>query len=289
MYPTLLADAFGRLIPTPERVAPDPDDPSDNELDGYLWGAFRTRSVLMGWSARVDGETTSRLWKVEEAELTYHKEPQRIGFAQVGLGVNPPTYADVPDNPPPPGWARSQAVPAALPRLDDGGPPTDPAVAVPPLIQCLDDSIRWFGEAEVWSYQVTGYDLPPRNAERTGSVLGWFQDPIEANATSAILTMASSQGGDPLVSEVFNLILGWGHDLFTIGPLVNAPEGVAAGLDWQWLQELTRGEVGMAVTMPEWSTAAAGWPIEAELSLEPAPHSLSVRVSRTAPEGTAGR
>ena len=286
MYPTLYVDAFGRLIPIPERVAPDSDRPSENDLEGYLWGAFRNRSEHMGWSAR-EGTEPSRLWNVEEAELTYHQEPQRIGFAQVGLGVNPPTYVDVPDNPPPPGTDLSQGHWAAVPTLDDGGPPTDPAVAIPPLIQCLDDSIRWFGEAEVWSYQVTGYDLLPRSAKRTGSVLGWFHTPVEANAIFAIVTMASSQGGDPLVSEVFNLIRRAGHDFFTIGPLVDASEEVAAGLDWKW-QELIRGEVGIAVSLPEWSTAVAGWMIEtvfeAALSLEPAPHALSVRVARTAPE-----
>ena len=283
MDPTLYVDAFGRLIPIPERVAPDPEYPSEHELDGYLWGAFRNRSEHMGWSAR-EGTEPPRLWNVEEAELTYHLEPQRIGFAQVGLGVNPPTYVDVPDNSPPPGTDLSQFAPASLPTLDDGGPPTDPAVAIAPLIQCLDDSIRWFGETEVTAYQVTGNDLPPGESERRrGSVLGWFDTPVEANATSAIVTLASSRGGDNLVSELFGLTHGVGHDFFTIGPLVDAPEDVAAGLNWKW-QGLTRGEAGIAVSLPEWSTAAAGWLIavafEAALSLEQAPHSLSVRVSR---------
>ncbi len=284
MHPTLFVDAFGRLIPIPERVAPDPDLPSENDLEGYLWGAFRDRSEFMGWSGRDDPRPPARLWNVEEAELTYHQESHRIGFAQVGLGVNPPTYVDVPNNPPPPGTDLSQGHWAAVPTLDDGGPPTDPAVAVPPLIQCLDDAIRWFGEAVVWSYQVTGNDLPPRGAKRTGSVLSWFIAPDEAKATSATVTMASSRGGDLLVSEVFNLIRKSGFDFFTIGPLVDAPEEFAAGLHWKW-QELTRGEVGIAVKMPEWSTAAAGWMIEvvfeAALQLQPAPGSLSVRVSRT--------
>ena len=99
--------------------------------------------------------------------------------------------------------------------------------------------------------------------------------------------MASSQGGDHLVSEVFNLIRKRGFDIFSIGPFVDAPEELAAGLDWRW-QALTRGALGIAVSLPEWSTAAVGWLIEvafeAALSLEPAPYSLSVRVSRTAPK-----
>ena len=87
--------------------------------------------------------------------------------------------------------------------------------------------------------------------------------------------------------KVFNLVRRRGFDIFSIGPFVDAPDELAAGLDWKW-QELTRGELGIAVTLPEWSTAAVGWLIEvafeAALSLEPAPYSLSVRVSRTAPK-----
>lgn len=290
MHPTLYADAFGRLVPIPDRVVPDPErtpDDGEDELDGYLWSAFRDRSELMGWSARNDDEPP-RLWNVEEAELTYHLEPQRIGFAQVGLGVNPPTYVDVPRRPLPPGIDLSQMVPSAVPTLDDGGPPTKPEVAIPPLIQCLDDSIRWFGEAEVTAYQVTGYDMPPRGSKRRrGSVLGWFHTPVLANATPAVVTLASSQGGDRLTSEVFDLVQRIGHEFFTFGSIADAPEEIAAGRDWKW-QGLSRGKTGIAVTLPEWSTAAAGWVIEvvfaAALSLDSAPYSLSARVTRAASE-----
>ncbi len=131
MHSTLYADAFGRLIPIPECVASDPDMPSTNDLESFLWSNFRNRSEHMGWSARKRTEP-SRLWNVEEADLTYHLESQRIGFDQVGLGVNPPTYVDVADNPPPNSTDLSQGLWAAVPTLDDGGPPTNPAVAVPP-------------------------------------------------------------------------------------------------------------------------------------------------------------
>ena len=99
--------------------------------------------------------------------------------------------------------------------------------------------------------------------------------------------MASSQGGDHLVSEVFNLIRKRGCHIFSIGPFVDVSDELAAGLDWKW-QALTRGELCIAVSLPEWSTAAVGWLIEvafeAALSLEPSPYSLSLRVSCTAPE-----
>ena len=290
MHPTLFVDAFGRLIPIPERV--DPRQYVPNDVSETLWSAFRNRSAHMRWAT--DGSAgTSRVWDVQEAELTYHLGSSRIGFAQVGLEVKSAT-AVMPSGPQPkldelpPGIDLSQGGWAAVPTLDDAEPPTEPAVAISPLIQCLDDSLRWYGETEVDAYQVTGYDLPPSQTKHPlSSVLSWFCVPIAADITPATITLASSQGGDRLVSDVLDRIRGAGYVYFTIGPLVDAPDELAAGLDWKWLQ-LSRGEVGIAVSLPEWSTAAAGWLIgtvfSAALSLESAPDALSVRVSRTTPE-----
>ena len=296
MHPTLFVDAFGRLDPIPERVAPDPEyrpDP-ENPLDGYLWGTFHHRSEMMRWST--DGSAgTSRVWDVEEAELTYHLGSSRIGFAQVGLEVkgSSPDLERMRALEPPPDFDPSdvdlsEGHWAAVPTLDDAAPPTPPGVAIWPLIQCLDDSIRWFGEAEITAYQVSGRDLPPgQSSHYPRSELSWFHVPVPEERTSAVLTLASSPGGDAMVSDVLNVIRRSGRDFFTIGPLVDAPEEIAAGLDWRWLQ-VTRGQTGIAVQLPEWSTAAIGWLIgtvfEAALSMDSAPHALSVRVTRTAPE-----
>ncbi len=285
---TLLVDAFGRLTPFPERVAPDPEFPQG--VDGYLWSTFRNRSELMRWS--VDESTEApRLWNVEEAELTYHLEESQIGFAQVGLDVNPATPLLTGEEllsigtEPPPGVDRSEGEWAPVPTLDDAGPPTDPVLAIPPLIQCLDDSLRWFGEADITAYQVTGYDLPPgQDGTFLSSVLGWFSVVIPTAVTPAIVTMASAQGSERLTAETFAGIQKSGMPFFEIGALLDAPAGYAAGLDWEWLQ-LERTDSGLAVSMPEWSTAAAGWLIasvfDAALALESAPQCLSVRVTRS--------
>lgn len=296
MNEILLVDAFGRLVPIPERVAPDPEDRPDpeNPLDGFLWSAFRNRSEHMRWSTR-EGTGPSALWWVHEAELTYHLEPSRIGFAQVGIDVNPatPDYERMRELEPPPDFDPSTVDPsqghwAAIPTLDDAGPPTDPAVAISPLIQCLDDSLRWFGEAEISSYQVTGSNLPTGpDGHSLGSILGWFSVVVPATQTDATLTIAGPSRSDTLTSEVFGRIRRSGSDFFTIGPLVDAPEEYAAGLDWEWLG-LKQGQTGIAVTLPEWSTAAVGWLIgtvfDAALSLESPPRDLSVRVTRVGSE-----
>ncbi|MCY4619154.1 MAG: hypothetical protein OXD50_11510 [Chloroflexi bacterium] len=284
MHPTLFVDAFGRLVPIPERV--DPSQYVPNDVSETLWSTFLDRSVHMRWATE-GSAGTSRVWDVQEAEITYHLGSSRIGFAQVGLEVKSasPDLSNITVlDEPPPGIDRSQGGWAAVPMLDDAEPPTEPALAISPLIQCLDDSLRWYGETEVDAYQVTGYDLlPSQTRHPLGSLLSWFCVPIAAEITPATITLASSQGGDRLVSDVLDRIQGTGHTFFEIGPLLDAPDEVAAGLDWKWLQ-LTRGEVGIAVSLPEWSTAAVGWLIgtvfNAALSMEPAPHALSVRVTR---------
>lgn len=289
MAATLFVDAFGCLIPIPERVAPDPEfrpDPA-NPLDGYLWSTFRNRSEHMRWSIE-EGTGTSHLWNVEEAELTFHLEQSRLGFAQVGLEVNPATPLTPPElmthEEPPPGFDPSQGGWAAVPTHDDAGPPTNPAVAISPLIQCLADSLRWFGETQISAYQVTGYDLESGQRERfLSSVLGWFSVVMPTSLTPAVVTMASSLQGDLLVPEVLVRMQGTGADFFEMGPLLAAPEDLAAGLDWGWIA-LGRADTGIAVSMPEWSPAAVGWLIasafEAALSLESAPQALSVRITR---------
>lgn len=293
MYPTLLVDAFGRLDPIPERVAPDPEyrpDP-ENPLDGYLWSAFRDRSEHMRWSTR-EGTDPPGLWYVHEAELTHHLEPSRIGFAQVGIDVNPatPDFERMRELEPPPDFDPStvdpsQVHPAAVPTLDDAGPPTDPAIAISPLIQCLDDSLRWFGATQTSAYQVTGYDLQPRPVDHVlSSVLAWFSVPLPSEITPATITMASSHPADVLVAEVLEGIQGTGFHFFEFGPLVDVPGDYATGLDWGWLG-LERRQVGIAVTLPEWSTSAVGWTIarvfDTALSLDSAPQELSVRVTRS--------
>ncbi len=290
MNPTLLVDTFGSLIPIPKRVAPDPESPQQ-DLEGYLWSAFRNRSEHMRWSTRERSEAPG-LWFVHEAELTHHLEASRIGFAQVGIDVNPatPDLERMRELEPPPDFDPSTVDPsqvrwAAVPTLDDAGPPTDPAIAISPLIQCLDDSLRWFGAAEISAYQVTGYDLQPRPVDHFfSSVLAWFSVPVPSEITPATITMASSHGADTLVTEVLDGIQGTGFHFFEFGPLVDVPGDYAAGLDWGWLR-LERGQVGIAVSLPEWSTAAVGWTIsrvfDAALSLDSAPQALSVRVTRS--------
>ena len=289
---TLIVDAFGRLSPIPERVAPDEPSASpdqDVDLDGYLWGVFLPRSELMGWSnSRLDG--TATLWNVEEAELTYHVEDYRIGWAQVGLDVRPtidateassqPTLSDeeiAKLDPSEGDWA-----PFPIP---DAGPATDPSVAIPPLIQCVDDSIRWFGKTEISAIQVTGLDVSRTKqpyAFAFFSVLNWFNVGADSRAR-AVVTVAADQWDARSLAEVVSVIQQTNTGAFAFGPLVATPGEHAAGPEMRWIQ-WARVDQGVAVSMPEWSPAAVGWVIarvfDAVLARDSAPQNLSVRVTR---------
>ena len=297
MSATLIVDLLGHLSPIPERVAPadataSPDQEAD--LDGYLWGVFLPRSELMGWSnSRFDG--TATLWNVEEAELTYHLEESQIGFAQVGLDVGPriagtldpstPIYVDgpFPERPDPNAAEGAHFAPFPMPEV----PSTDPAVAIPPLIQCVDDSLRWFGETEVSAFQVTGLDVSRTTQPYPFafvSVLNWFDVGAEQSRPRAVVTVAADQWDDRIAAEVVAAIQQTNTGSFRIGPLTSAPEGYDAGPEMAFMQWI-RGESGIAISMPEWSPSAVGWVIarvfDAVLSRDPAPQNLSVRLTRT--------
>lgn len=272
MSTTLFIETFGRLTPIPKRVTLEPQSPQG--LDGNLWSVFRDRSAHMGWSAS-DTEGPSHLWNVEEAELTFRHEGSRIGFAQVSLDVNPATIL-IPDDPtiddgPPPGTDPSAGdwVAASVPTLDDAGLPTDPAIAVSPLVQCLDDSLRWFGEIDVSAVQVTALYLhhdPERNQHHPSSVLGWFALST-GTRVSALLRLMTGTRPDHLASEAVEALQDINAGPFRFGQLLTTEQGE-----------------GIALSMPEWTPAAVGWAIaeafDTALQLDSVPRDISVRVSR---------
>ena len=293
MAATLVVDVFGCLAPRPERVAPDPEMLGPQDWGWYLWSIFSSRSEHMGWSVR-EKRGASGLWSVEEAAVTLHDEQTRIGFAQVGLEVNRASI-HIDDSPvflegPPPGVDLSDAGWAAFPSPVDAGSTTDPAVAITPLIQCVDDSLRWFGETEVSAYQVTGTDLQlgrRSHPYRLASVFDWYSIESGVRKQAAITMAVWPRGELSLASEVAARIYQTNTGPFEIGLQVSGPEEYAAGPDWGWIPWY-RDDTQVEVSLPEWSPAAAGWMIakvfDIALSLESPPRDLSVRVTRTAPE-----
>ena len=137
---TLFVEAFGEL----SRDANLRGMILEEEED--LYSVFLKRAKLMGWLTTPEGH--SKLWAMEEAELT--NDAPRIGWGQVGLNVG------------------------------DSAPTIEPAEVLPALIQCFDDALRRFGVVDSSGYQVTVRSLvaPVYEACRVywylGSVLNWF-------------------------------------------------------------------------------------------------------------------
>jgi len=263
-----------------------------------LYSVFLARSQQMGWSS-IHSSASQRgvplLWGMNEAELTNDDDGPRIGFAQVGLDVGwSVDIVDRSDLESPRLSGQRVGTPAPFPTRPTV-PPTDPVLAIPPLIQCLDDSIRWFGEVEVTAVQVTAFDIEPRHRSylhRLVSVLNWFNIGTAIERPRALVTVAADQWDEGKETDVVAAIHQTNTGSFEVGSLFTAPPEYAADTDWPWPQ-IVRTNKGLDVSMPEWSAGAIGWVIgvvfDAALTLDPAPYELSVRVSRTAPEGTAGR
>ena len=290
MSAMLIVDAFGSISPIPERIAPEEDavfPEPENPLDGYLWGVFRHRSELMRWSSN-ESQGKPFLWAVHEAELTFHQEESRIGWAQVGLDIDSGIAEFVDrstlDEGPPPGVDLSSADWAPYP-MPDAGPPTDPAVAIPPLVQCTDDAIRWFGDVELSALQVTGAGVSrtmrPHKFE-SPSVDYWFHD--QPNIP-AVVTFATDSWDDRASAALADEIRQWSTRSFEFGSLAPVPEEYIprpemAGVEWA----TDAASRGIMVALVEWDTilisAIIARVFDLVLSLDPAPQHLAVRVTR---------
>ena len=284
---TLIVAAFGHLSPNPNLPV------SSAEED--LYSVFLARSELMRWSdfySTTEFQLTSPLWAMNEAELTYAKDGPEIGFAQVGLDVGPTLDATPPSQPT---LSREEATKLDPSEYDwapypiETGPPTDPAVAIPPLIQCLDEALRWFGETDATAIQVTATDIRSKPRSRLhylSSVRNWLDIGAARSRVPTVVTVAADQWDEHMAAHVFTDVQRRKSRSFEIGPLIVAPDGYVAGPEWRHVQ-WTRADTGVAVSMPAWTPATIGWVIarvfDAALSHDPAPKNFSVRLTRTDP------
>ena len=279
---TILAEAFGHVALNQDRAV--------DVLDEDLYSIFLARSQLMGWStinSSASHDEDSLLWGMNEAELTHEDDGHRIGFAQVGLNVGSGnSFVDLSEQESPRLSGRRVGKPAPFPTRPTV-PPTDPVLAIPPLIQCLNDSLQWFGEAEVAAAQVTANNIALRQQSylhRLVSVHNWFNIGTATERPHALVTVAADRWDESKEADVVASIHQTNTGSFEIGSLNTAPAEYAAGPDWAWPQ-FARTNMGLDVSMPEWSPSTVGWVVarifEAALALDPAPQALSVRVTRS--------
>ena len=213
----------------------------------------------MGWSTTSDLHRPA-LWGMNDAELAPRTDTSRIGWVQVGLeaGDVEPTRAP---SVPVPGYGyapRHGYAPLGVSRRS-----VEPAVVLPPLIQCFDDALRRFGVVELSGIQVTANFLKPRTSSYGDlvGVLSWFNTSPKQRADALITFDQELLGGHTEAELVANLQrknTGW----FEFGPVVPVPEqhSIKAGVEApvRSLSPALSG-LGVSVKLPEWTASAAGW------------------------------
>ncbi|MYI05704.1 MAG: hypothetical protein F4066_12720 [Chloroflexi bacterium] len=282
---TLIVAAYGQLQPTPNLL-----DSSDAE---DLYSVFLARSELMRWSNLYESrapELAQPLWSMEEATLDSDPHAPEIGRAQVGLDVGPAIDATEAASPPtlsehaianldPAGYAYA-------PHPLERGPPSDPVVAIPPLVQCLDDALRRFGDIDATAFEVSAtYMTPERRSQLSplAGVLNWFNVLAVPPRVGAVATLAADGWDERMAVQTFTFIQRAKFGLYSFGGIVRAPKDDAAGEEMFGI-EWVSADTGVAVSLAEWSPAAVGWLIatlfDAVRAHHPATRHLSVRVTR---------
>ena len=259
--PRLIVRAYGQLTPAPDQIA--------STAWEELYSVFLARSELMRWTdlyAAPWTQPTSPLWAMNDADLNTDPDDDELGWAQVGLDVG--LTADLAEQ-----VSRSEREAAAFkpaPFPIGQGRATDPVVAIPPLIQCLDDALRRYGRLAVTGYQTEVHDPSPRQqslSQPLVGVLSWFNVTTAEAQTRASVTVASDVWSKWIAEQVVADFQQSKTGPFSLGPFIRMRQGGTA-----------------EVELPEWSPAAAGWVIatlvDAVLVRAPLLRGLSVRVAR---------
>ena len=279
---TLFLEGFGQLSPDTYLIDSEEED---------LYSVFLAHATLMGWC-----DTSTRrgplLWGMEEAELTAGTDATRIGFVQVGLkpgivGVLEPGSDPSAPRPSPAGrggWTGYAKLPT--PRSADA---VDPAIVLPPLIQCFDDALRRFGVIELSGLQVTASSLEPSTRSCIGDLvsgLNWFNT-TPKERTDALIAVDNELLGGHTEAELFARLQRRNNGSFEFGPVVAVPEqySIKAGAEYPILSiSPAHSGLGLSVTLPEWTASAAGWVlatvIDAARTIAPDVRNFAVRITR---------
>ncbi len=249
----LFVEAFGQLFRGANLEGMILEDEED------LYSVFRARAELMGWST--SSARRPLLWGMNDAELTAGNDASRIGWVQVGPEVGDSEPTRVP--------SASARVPSApvpgrhYTTLWESRRSDEPAVLLPPLIQCLDDALRRFGVVELSGLQVTANFLRPSMGSYgdLGDALNWFNTTLKGRADALIAFDQELLGGHTeaeLVASLRRMNTG----SFEFGPVVAVPEqhSIKAGVEAP-LRSVSPAHsgLGVSVTLPEWTASAAAW------------------------------
>lgn len=251
----LFVEAFGKLARSTDRtgtIASEED----------LYSVFRARAELMGWSSMLGKRPSGQiaeprprhvLWSMHEAELSAGSDASRIGWVQVGLEMG-----------------------------------VEPALTLPALIQCFDDTLRRFGQVEMSGLQVTASSLQAGTASFVWDLfsgLNWFTTApgprVEARIAfdDGLLQRRS-------VSEFVASLQSMNSDPFEFGPLVPVPpqHSIAIPAEAPIDIGLSPAQWGISAVLPEWTASSAAWAlafvIGAARAVRPGARNFAVRLTR---------
>ena len=250
-------------------------DPEEEDL----WSVFRARGELMGWSTTADD--TPLLWSMEEAEITADTDPNRIGFAQVGLRVGPTEPNELPSSLRSlPSHRRMTAPSNELPESGGwyGYAPlpfrrrsTDPVMALPALAQCFHDSLSRFGDAQLTALQLSLISPQLRKESCRSyltSSLNWFDTNLTGGA-DAIVSFNQALLGDREFSDLLARLINWRDVPFHFSAIRNIPERcrIEQSESTVWPEATQTSPQGLLVSMPEWTPSAAGYVLATVIDL----------------------
>lgn len=265
---TLILDAFGQLSLGTGVIDSKEED---------LYSVFHSRGELMRWLTTPD-RPHRLLWGMNEAELTAETDESRIGFVQVALDVGEPERVEV--VPPAPGYTGYAPLGVRYRSVE-------PALVLPALVQCFDDSLRRFGDIEMDGLQVTAYGLgssAQSHAFDLVSALNWF-NLIPKGKTEAIIAFDQEMLGGQTEAELTARLRLRGAP-FEFGPVVPVPERHAVKTSFAWTPPISpaRSGLGMSVSLPEWTASAIAWVLAAVIdgarTIAPDVSRFAVRVTR---------
>ena len=264
---TIFLEAFGQLSGLATIDSQEED----------LHSVFRERAELMRWATTSNDRPL--LWSMEEAEITVDTDPHRIGWVQVGLQVGDFERT------------RASSVPVqgfAYAPLGVHRRALEPAIVLPALIQCFDDALRRFGVVELSGFQVTASYIEA-NAQSClrylVAVLNWFNTDLKAGA-DAIVAFDQDLLGSHAVSELVATFQHRNTGPFEFRTSATVPEkhGVKVPVETLYRPVAPQPDIGVLVTMPEWTPSAAGWVlasvVDAARLIEPDVSNFAIRVTR---------
>ncbi|MGE0543594.1 MAG: hypothetical protein AB7R89_25810 [Dehalococcoidia bacterium] len=164
----------------------------------------------------------------------------------------------------------------------------EPALVLPALVQCFDDTLRRFGVVEVAGLQVTASHLQVGEESRAWNLVSGFNWFTTGQGPRAEALIAFDNGllqGRSESAFVANLPRVNGHS-FAFGPLVPVPpqHSIEVPVEAPSDVVLSPAPWGLSVGLPEWSASAAAWVLAVVIDTAraggPAPRNFAVRLTR---------